>query len=121
MPEWTLPSEPASVPMARQLAAQALEGISPLALDNVALVVSELVTNCVRHARTDFRLRVSHDADGIHVEVTDSAAGRPAIKNPSPAQAHGRGLHIVQALTRNWGVVPDPAGTGKTVWCTVSG
>ena len=120
MPEWTLPSEPASVPRARDLVTDALVGVTSPALDDIALVVSELATNCVRHAKTQFRLRVSHDGDGVHLEVTDYGAGRPAVANPSPEQTHGRGLYLVQALTRGWGVIPATAGAGKTVWCTVS-
>lgn len=120
MPEWTLPSEPASVPRARNLVANALEGITALARDNVALVVSELATNCVRHAKTEFRLRVSYDGEDVRLEVTDHGPGRPAVGHPRPEQAHGRGLYLVQAITRSWGVIPASAGAGKTVWCTVS-
>jgi anti-sigma regulatory factor (Ser/Thr protein kinase) len=120
MPEWTLPSEPASVPRARKLVAEALAGITPLALDNVALVVSELATNCVRHAKTEFQLCVSYDGESVRVEVTDRGAGRPAAGHPGPEQPQGRGLFLVQAITRRWGVIPAPTGDGKTVWCTLS-
>jgi two-component sensor histidine kinase len=121
MPEWTLPSETASIPLARKLATDALPGLSRDSLDSVAMVVSELATNCVRHAGTVFRLTVARQqTDLVRIDVMDSDAGRPVLGNPSPAQLHGRGLQIVQALARQWGVVPAALGAGKTVWCTVA-
>ena len=121
MPEWTLRSETASIPLARKLATDALPGLSSDSLDAIALVVSELATNCVRHAGTVFRLEVARQrTDLVWIDVTDNDAGQPVVGNPTPAQLHGRGLHIVAALARQWGVVPAALGVGKTVWCTVA-
>lgn len=120
MPEWTLPAQPASVPLARRLVSNALSGVSAETAETVALLVSELVTNCVRHAHTDFRLRVSQSSDQVRLEVTDRSDRRPALKHPTPADAHGRGLQIVQVLARRWGVLPADGSAGKTVWCTVA-
>jgi signal transduction histidine kinase len=120
MPEWQLPAETASVPLARRLATDALTDVPQRTLEVVALVVSELVTNCLRHAGTDLHLKVTQRSDHVQVEVSDHGRGRPARKSPPPSVAHGRGLQIVQALTRGWGVVPAAAGAGKTVWCSVA-
>lgn len=120
MREWTLPARTDSVPLARRLAVESLPGVSGVASETVALVVSELVTNCVRHAGTEFRLRVISNPNQIQVEVTDTAGGQPRVKQPAPTDPHGRGLQIVETLARRWGVVPAGDGTGKTVWCTVA-
>lgn len=120
MPEWALPSEKASVPRARQLATEALSGLPSDAIQTVALVVSELATNCVQHAGTEFRLRVRREGAQVHVEVTDGSQRQPTLRHPSPSQPHGRGLQIVEALARRWGVIPATAGTGKTVWCRIA-
>ena len=119
MPEWTLPSAATSVALARRLATEGLRGVPTDTVDVVALVVSELVTNCIRHAHTDFDLKVTHFADRVDIEVTDRGRGRPALKSPPPSVAHGRGLQVVQSLSARWGVVPAGSGAGKTVWCTV--
>lgn len=120
MPEWTLPSDTASVSVARRLATDVLTDVPSDKVEVVALVVSELTTNCVRHARTEFRLKVIRNSNHVHVEVTDRADGEPAVKTPPPSEAHGRGLQIVQTLARGWGVVPAASGSGKTVWCTLA-
>ncbi|MCX4549611.1 ATP-binding protein [Streptomyces sp. NBC_01387] len=86
---------------------------SPLA-DDFVLTVSELVTNAVQHGFGAGQLRAWYDADELHVEVTDG--------NPAPAALHfagdddvsGRGLFLVAALVKEWGVSDD----GKTTWCT---
>jgi anti-sigma regulatory factor (Ser/Thr protein kinase) len=120
MSEWTFPATADSVPLARRLALQSLPALGPDVRDRVALVVSELVTNCVRHARTDFRLEVTLFDTEVHIEVSDQGAGRVDIKSPTLAEPHGRGLQIVRGLAHGWGVIPAPVGAGKTVWCDVA-
>lgn len=89
-------------------------------MESVVLVVSELATNSVRHANTNFQLKITLAENQVRIEVTDQGRGLPAVKTPPPTVPHGRGLQIVQGLTRKWGVVPAPSGSGKTVWCTVA-
>lgn len=120
MSEWTLPATADSVPLARSLALGSLANLPPDARDRVALVISELVTNCVRHARTEFRLLVTRSNGDVHIEVTDRGAGHVGLKNPTLQEPHGRGLQIVRGLARGWGVIPATAGAGKTVWCNVA-
>jgi anti-sigma regulatory factor (Ser/Thr protein kinase) len=88
--------------------------------DNVTLVVAELASNAVLHGRVpgmDFVLRlVRDDARGvIRIEVADAHPARPARVAPGPDEDHGRGMLLVDALARDWGV-REGAGTGKTVW-----
>lgn len=82
--------------------------------DDAELCLSELVANAVQAGCTRISLRCSLNADLIRVSVTDDAPGQPQPRSPSPSEPRGRGLHLVQALSRNWGV--EPAGRGKQVW-----
>jgi serine/threonine-protein kinase RsbW len=112
-------SEPASVPAARRFATEALKGVSGETLDAVELMVSELATNCVRHASTAFDLTVAEERGTIRVEVTDRAGGTPTMRSPGPEDPTGRGLQIVNMLAESWGV-DHGSGQGKTVWLTIS-
>jgi anti-sigma regulatory factor (Ser/Thr protein kinase) len=120
MSEWQLPATAESVPLARRLALESVPDVSAEVRDRIALVVSELVTNCVRHARTDFRLEVTPRRRAVHISVTDQGSGKVDVKHPSLLEPHGRGLQIVGGLAQGWGVIPATAGAGKTVWCTVA-
>jgi anti-sigma regulatory factor (Ser/Thr protein kinase) len=113
------PGEPPSVPAARRFATQALKGVSGDTLDAVELMVSELATNCVRHASTAFDLTVIKERGTIRVEVTDCAGGTPAMRSPGPEDPTGRGLQIVNMFSERWGVDHGSA-KGKTVWFTIS-
>ncbi len=91
-----------------------------LAHGDVPLLVSELVTNAVLHARSDFSVTVVAHDDRVRVEVFDSNPRLPAPADV-PAEAYsGRGLLILQGLANAWGVEAH-AGEGKTVWFEVVG
>lgn len=82
------------------------------------LLISELVTNAVLHART--RILVAYDADGTRArfEVRDRHHGGPVPKGYSPDSPTGRGMRLVASLAEEWGVERD--ADGKTVWFAVS-
>jgi DNA-binding NarL/FixJ family response regulator len=86
-------------------------------LDTVNLLVSELVTNAVIHARSEADVAVRLTADAVRVEVSDQASGAPARRVADDEATSGRGFEIVEALASAWGVEPGP--TGKTVWFEV--
>ena len=86
--------------------------------DDVRLIVSELASNAIRHARTRFRVALRHFGDVVRVEVTDRSDGQPVVCQPESTDPHGRGLFIVAALARRWGVEPEPGG--KTIWAEVT-
>jgi len=112
-----LPADVLSVREGRRFACDVLAewGLRRLA-DEVQLGVSELITNAVRHARTDVELRLQVDGH-LHVEVRDfePTLVRPAESGPvDPLATSGRGLQIVAAVSRDWGV--RGLADGKAVW-----
>jgi anti-sigma regulatory factor (Ser/Thr protein kinase) len=104
---------PEAVTAVRGFVRGALDAQSPRLIEAAELMASELATNCVRHAQTDFELTVEINGE-IRVEVRDVNRGRPTVRSPALAEPSGRGLRIVQALSDAWGVTPSPEG--KVVW-----
>lgn len=88
-------------------------------VDTVELLTSELVTNALVHARAAEELVVCVEASLIRIEVTDSVPQPPVRQTVPPDAPHGRGLAIVDALARDWGVAPEGVG-GKRVWFNVA-
>jgi AraC-like DNA-binding protein len=81
--------------------------------EDVATVVTELVTNAVVHAGTPFRLRLVLDRSGLRVSVRDRRPG-PLPDKAGPPARRGHGLRTVARLSRTWGVLHY--GDGKAVW-----
>lgn len=115
-----VPLEPAAVALARRYAAEVCHDLEPQRSADVKLVVSELVTNAIRHGAAPVRLCVvSLPGDGatvIRVEVSD---GNPAmavpVTDPTITATGHRGLLLVNEICRRWGCDPQPHG--KRVWC----
>lgn len=80
------------------------------------LVVSELVTNAVRHTGTTSDLLLSLHGGEVTVEVRDQGHSMVRSRRTGPDDESGRGLLLVDSLTSNWGVRTS-AGEGKAVWC----
>jgi anti-sigma regulatory factor (Ser/Thr protein kinase) len=108
-----LPSALSSPGHARRWAWDALAGsrLSAAEHDDVTLLISELVTNAVRHARPagveTVVIRLAASPDRIRIEVSDRGAGfSPAvITRPSRDAPGGRGLFVVDAIASRWGTV----------------
>ena len=83
--------------------------------EQAVLLVSELVTNAVLHARTRFTVEVEVVDDTARVSVEDSSPLPPAVRTFSDLAGSGRGLHLVEALASRWGV-DSRDGAGKRVW-----
>lgn len=82
------------------------------------LVVSELVSNGVLHARSPLRLTVSFENDAVTVEVSDDSPTVPVRRYYSDDATTGRGLGLVAELSNGeWGSRTRPGG--KTVWARV--
>lgn len=115
----SFPFAPSSVTKARHFAVDRLAGLPAPTLEAVALMVSELATNCIRHAQTGFELGIDIGHDQVRIEIADAGKGRPAIKSPQPSEPSGRGLRMVELLAENWGVISANSAQGKTVWFSV--
>lgn len=115
--ELSLPGVTSSVPAARRFVRETLSawGLDDL-VDAAALVVSELTTNAVLHARTALVIGLStDDGGGLRVEVVDTSAVIPRARSSAQSATTGRGLAIVGELARDWGV-DSSTGRGKVVW-----
>ncbi len=114
----TLPRVAASVHSARRLVRLALDvwGLEDVQ-DDAELVVSELLTNAVLHARRNsVRVTAIRLGEGrVRVAVVDLSRDRPTACSAADDQESGRGLDIVATLSGGrWGVQPLP--WGKCVW-----
>ena len=120
-----LPWAPASVAVARQRLAADLSaaGIFDAAVGDAVLVVSELLSNAIRHARplpgANVQVAWALGNDAIEVAVSDGgAATTPERAHASLSALGGRGLDIVEYLARRWGVRSDDSG--HTVWAVLA-
>ena len=113
------PHTPASVAEARHFVLGALSDVPAEGREVIAVMVSELATNALRHADTSFSVRVDQTSGSVRVEVSDGGDGRPAVQSPEPSEPSGRGLRIVESLSDAWGVTAA-SGPGKTVWFTLA-
>lgn len=104
---------------AREFAVDACDrwGLAAMA-GPVSVVISELVTNVVRHAGTAMDVRLTLRAPQLHVAVADGHQGTPRPATPRPTTEGGRGLLLVRSLTQRWGFLP--IGQGKVVWATLA-
>lgn len=111
---WQLAADPAIVGDARHLV---LDQLTAWDLDELAfsteLIVSELVTNAIRHAGGPVRLRLIR-ADTLTCEVSDSSNTQPRMRRARSSEEGGRGLYIVAQLSHRWG--SRYSRDGKTVW-----
>jgi two-component sensor histidine kinase len=119
-----LPCAPASVGVARRRLTAELSaaGVFGQAVGDAVLVVSELLSNSIRHAwpLPGEQLQVTWLVDRSCVEVTVSDGGsatRPRQAFPAASSTGGRGLRVVEQLSRDWGVRSDDAG--QTVWAVL--
>jgi anti-sigma regulatory factor (Ser/Thr protein kinase) len=120
-----LPHTPASVAVARRRLTDELTaaGIYDPAVGDAALVVSELLSNAIRHASPlpgeNVQVAWAVGDGAIEVAVSDGgSATRPRPANASLSSLGGRGLDIVDYLSRRWGVRTDD--NGLTVWAIVA-
>jgi anti-sigma regulatory factor (Ser/Thr protein kinase) len=116
--EWTFPADPGAVRTARSAVRGQLRGWDLDSLgDLTALLVSELVTNALRHATGPIGVCLVRPAglEGVLlVEVSDPLPDPPRERVARPDEEGGRGLQLVASSSRRWGT--RPGDTGKTVW-----
>jgi anti-sigma regulatory factor (Ser/Thr protein kinase) len=112
-----LPTVVHSIPAARHVALELLSawGVHR-SCDDVALVVTELVTNVVDHVggETSIVLELTLSDVWLRVSIADGSAVRPVVRELCGNQPRGRGMHLVAAVADRWGC-EDHQG-GKRVW-----
>ena len=112
-----LPADPASVGAARRHVQAALcdWGLGGLA-DTAALLVSELVSNALLHARSEVEVRVARDPEHVQVTVLDRSPRQPVRRRHGLGASTGRGLGLVEVLADGWGTAEGVDGWAKAVW-----
>ncbi|KMS73548.1 PAS/PAC sensor protein [Streptomyces viridochromogenes] len=114
---WGVPSDPSAVAQTRK---DALAQLEAWGLEDAAfvteLVVSELVTNAIRHAEPPIQLRLIHltHDDSLICEVSDGGNTAPHLRRARSYDEGGRGLLLVAQLTQRWGT--RQSAKGKTIW-----
>ncbi|MFF4949443.1 ATP-binding protein [Streptomyces chattanoogensis] len=118
--EWSFPADPGSVRTARSRVRETLSdwGLNG-AVDVAVLLVSELVTNSLRHATGPIGVRMALIGGGaLLVEVSDPLPDPPRERTAAPDDEGGRGLQLVACSSRRWGT--RRGKSGKTVWFELS-
>ena len=101
-----LPLDTSAARVARAAATSYLAGkVSPQRLSDLTVVVSELVSNALEHGRGQVVLRLRFDEGTVYGEVTDQGGGfEHEIRARGPGEVKGRGLFMVAALSKRWGI-----------------
>jgi anti-sigma regulatory factor (Ser/Thr protein kinase) len=116
--EVELTRDPDSAAEARRALGEVSDHLTPRRLEDAQLLVSELVTNAIRHAGLDdddvIRLVVVTTERALRIEVCDPGPGFDVAEpEPDPARPSGWGLYLVRELSDRWGVERN---TETRVW-----
>jgi len=109
-----LPADPTSARAARTLLRQALGEDADGLLFAIELLVSEVVSNAVRHASSAPRIEAHLGPDSVRVAVYDADPRLPERREPDVGRPGGRGLHLLDQIASRWAA--EPSGSGKVVW-----
>ena len=116
---WHLPADLRSGGLARERLRELLRGWDLRdVLDEVELLSTELINNAVVHAGSEVVLEVRRRADVLHVAVTDTGVGAPYRPHANQESVGGRGLMLVETLSRAWGVAMNDHR--KTLWFEIA-
>lgn len=116
--ETTLPPRSTSPARARRFVADTLAEWQADGGDDAVLVVSELVTNALLHARTPMAVAIAEDGGRtVRLSVTDGSTQALQERHFSVDSGTGRGLRLLTSLAVEWGV--EWHDGGKTVWCRI--
>lgn len=116
-----LPGGPGAAAVARRELSRLGSELEPPLLETLYLLVTELVSNAVKHAAAEMvSVRVSLLGDGVRAEVTDPGRGFDPAGTGVPRDNHsGWGLFLVSRLAHRWGVAED--GKATSVWFELRG
>ncbi|MGW7364993.1 SpoIIE family protein phosphatase [Streptomyces sp. NPDC054841] len=111
---WDVPSDPSAVGRVRADVARTLDawGLGDGAF-STELILSELVTNAIRHATGPIRVRLIRDRSLI-CEVSDGSSTAPHLRRAAATDEGGRGLFLVSQFAERWGT--RYSGAGKVIW-----
>jgi serine phosphatase RsbU (regulator of sigma subunit)/PAS domain-containing protein/anti-sigma regulatory factor (Ser/Thr protein kinase) len=111
---WDVPDDPSKVARVRAAAARTLDdwGLAEEAF-TTELILSELVTNAIRHAAAPIRVRLIRDRSLI-CEVSDGSSTAPHLRHAATTDEGGRGLFLVAQFAERWGT--RYTATGKVIW-----
>jgi anti-sigma regulatory factor (Ser/Thr protein kinase)/transcriptional regulator with XRE-family HTH domain len=108
-----LPNAPLSPALARAALLATAVGIPSDVFDKASLLVSELVSNAVRHSATAWiEVEITLDTDRLRIAVSDE--GHQSVRPTTPSVEGGWGLTLIGELATRWGVERHRAG--KTIW-----
>jgi anti-sigma regulatory factor (Ser/Thr protein kinase) len=128
----TLPTSPFWARRYTRSFLESCQGISEDTAETAELLVSELVTNAIRFAGAPARtlrysgradaslisLSLRHFREGLLIEVYDTDSNPPIRSSPEDDAENGRGLMLVDALSKEWSYFFPPGG-GKVVYCVL--
>lgn len=110
-----LPEDPASAAKARDFVRKTLvRWTHEEVVEDAELLATELVTNAVVHAKSAVEVRLRRLSDRVRVEVADTGGGALQLREADEDDVSGRGLLLVEGLSRAWGTSSD--GAHKIVW-----
>ena len=87
-------------------------------VDSIRVVLGELVTNALKHSTDVFELELRRGGDLVVIEVRDCNDATPEVELPDGLAINGRGMLLVNVLSKEWGVRHEKEG-GKTVWAKI--
>jgi anti-sigma regulatory factor (Ser/Thr protein kinase) len=120
----TVPATPTSARTARRFVSAfcTRQRLPQETCEDAVLLVSEVVGNSLRHARSEARIRVDLIGRVLRVEVADDRPELPQLRNAPADATDGRGVRILDEVAKRWGAdrrtVPPP---GKVVWFELAG
>lgn len=114
---WVLPPDLTAAFHARRHLEAACTDLPPDRLDVARLLVTELVSNAIRHGTGSVLLAVFCEGARVHVEVHDESPDLPLVGDGSALRESGAGMRLVAALSSSWGTADrDDSQPGKRVW-----
>jgi anti-sigma regulatory factor (Ser/Thr protein kinase) len=118
---WQFAAEYSAPRHARRLVTDALRqaGHDGAFLVTAQIVITELASNAVRHARSPFTVSIRSRGSTVRIVVHDGSRVVPMPRDPTPANPSGRGMYLIAELASRWGV--DLASDGKDVWAELGG
>ena len=116
VPSMDLPADRTAPSRARNFVAETMRTweLPRSTIADAVLLVSELVTNALLHARSAPSVEVTRSQGRVRCVVSDDSPLAPRRRRYAADAATGRGIALVETLASRWGTEPD--GTGKRVW-----